>query len=147
MIVIPEKMIGHANGPFCKFVIKHYTMAAFTEDLVIRPEGINWIPFSLPGWTGKTLAAFVNTDLEQAPFIAMAKLEPGAILQRHYHIKATEAVYVVAGQMINNGTILHPGSFLVHGPGIEHGPHTTETGCTLMFIQHPGVDEQDSVLV
>ena len=116
-------------------------------DLILKAEDIQWVPFSLPGWTGTTTAAFINMDTNKAPFIAMAKLEPGAILQRHYHNIAVESVYVVEGDLINNGELLKAGSFLIHGPGVEHGPHTTEIGCTLMFIQYPGVTVEDSVLI
>lgn len=116
-------------------------------DIILKAEDIQWVDFTLPGWTGKTTAAFINMDVEKAPFIAMAKLEPEANLQRHYHNIAVESVYVVEGELINNGEVLKPGSFLVHGPGVEHGPHTTKTGCTLMFIQFPGVTVEDSVLV
>jgi quercetin dioxygenase-like cupin family protein len=118
-----------------------------TPDIILKAENIEWVPFTLPGWTGGTTAAFPNMDVEKAPFIAMAKLEPGAFIQRHYHNVAVESVYVVEGEMINNGEPLKAGSFLVHGPGVEHGPHTTKTGCTLMFIQYPGVTVEDSVLV
>lgn len=116
-------------------------------DIILKAEDIKWAPFSLPGWTGNTEAAFINIDLEKAPFIAMARLAPAANLQRHYHNVAVEAVYVVEGQLINNGETLSAGSFLIHGPGVVHGPHTTETGCTLMFIQFPGVTIEDSILV
>jgi quercetin dioxygenase-like cupin family protein len=118
-----------------------------TTGIILKAESIEWVPFTIPGWSGKTTAAFPNMDVEKAPFIAMAKLEPGAILQKHYHNIAIEAVYVVEGELINNGELLNAGSFLVHGPGVVHGPHTTETGCTLMFIQYPGVTVEDSVLV
>jgi hypothetical protein len=56
-----------------------------TPDLILKAEDIQWIPFTLPGWTGGTTAAFPNMDVEKAPFIAMAKLEPDAYIQRHYH--------------------------------------------------------------
>lgn len=118
-----------------------------TPDIVLKAEDIEWVPFTLPGWTGNTTAAFPNMDVEKAPFIALAKLEPGAYIQRHYHNVAVESVYVVEGELVNNGELLKAGSFLIHGRGVEHGPHSTQTGCTLMFIQYPGVTVEDSVLV
>lgn len=114
-------------------------------DKIIHPNDIEFQPFNIPGFHGDTRAAFPNMDLSEAPFIALLQMAPGALLQEHYHIVATEAVYVVAGEMINKGEKLPAGSFLVHGPGVLHGPHTTETGCTLMFIQSPGVTVEDSV--
>jgi len=116
-------------------------------DIILKAENIEWAPFTIPGWSGNTTATFPNMDVEKAPFIAMAKLESGAILQKHYHNIAIEAVYVVDGELINNGELLKAGSFLIYGPGVEHGPHSTETGCTLMFIQYPGVTVEDSVFI
>lgn len=117
------------------------------EDKIIHAADLAFKAFSIPGFSGGTSAAFPNTDLSSAPFIALLKMEPGAHLAKHYHISARESVYVVDGEMINDGEVLRAGSFLVHGPGVWHGPHTTETGCTLMFIQDPGVGPDDSVFV
>lgn len=118
-----------------------------TPDLILTPSDLPFVPFNIPGFSGDTRAAFPNMDLSRAPFIAMLTMAPGALLKKHYHQRATEAVYVVSGTMINAGVPLPTGSFLVHAPGTWHGPHTTETGCTLMFIQSPGVGPDDSVFV
>lgn len=121
------------------------TEPSSAPDFVLQAQDIAYAPFNLPGFTGPTQAAFANTDVSRAPFIALLKMEPGAVLKKHYHPTVPEAVYVVEGEMINDGTPLKAGSFLIHGPGILHGPHTTETGCTLMFIQSAPVGPDDSV--
>lgn len=118
-----------------------------TPDFVLHADAITYLPFNLPGFTGPTQAAFANTDISRAPFIALLKMEPGAVLKKHYHPTVPEAVYVVAGEMINDGETLTAGSFLLHGPGVVHGPHATETGCTLMFIQSSPVGAEDSVFI
>jgi quercetin dioxygenase-like cupin family protein len=118
-----------------------------TPDTVLLPADLPFQPFTIPGFVGGTEAAFPNTDITKAPFIALLRMAPGARLKRHYHPKAIEAVYVVEGTMMNDGAPLPAGSFLVHGPGTWHGPHATEAGCTLMFIQYPGVGPDDSVFV
>ncbi len=100
-----------------------------------------------PGFSGGTAGAFPNNDTSQAPVIAMLKMEPGAVLAKHHHPKAIEAVFVLDGEMINAGTPPEAGTFVPHGPGVTHGPHTTKTGCTLMFIKYPGVGPDDSVFV
>jgi anti-sigma factor ChrR (cupin superfamily) len=120
-------------------------MTSTEASTILRGDAIEFTPFSLPGFTGGTQAAFLSTDVAVAPFIALLKLEPGAVLKRHYHPKAIEAVYVLEGEMINDGTPLPKGSIVMHGPGVTHGPHTTLAGCTLMFIQYPGVGPDDSV--
>jgi acetyl esterase len=119
-----------------------------TPDIILTPAEISFEPFSIPGFSGDTRAAFPNTDTTRAPFIALLKMAPGAVLNRHFHPRAMEAVHVMEGTMINNGTPLPAGSFLIHGPGVWHGPHAAaEGGCTLMFIQYPGVGPDDSVFV
>jgi quercetin dioxygenase-like cupin family protein len=117
------------------------------EGTILNAKDISFADFALPGFTGGTEAAFLNTDLAAAPFIALLRLAPGAVLAKHYHTEAVEAVYVVDGVMMNDGTPLAAGSILRHGPGVWHGPHTTEEGCTLMFIQNPGVGPDGSVFV
>jgi quercetin dioxygenase-like cupin family protein len=117
-----------------------------TPDMILTPADIRFEPFSIPGFTGDTRAAFPNVDTTRAPFIAMLKMAPGAVLKRHFHPRSMEAVHVMDGTMINDGVELPAGSFLIHGPGVWHGPHTaSEGGCTLMFIQYPGVGPDDSV--
>lgn len=119
-----------------------------TPDLILKPEDIRFEPFTIPGFSGDTRAAFPNVDVGRAPFIALLKMAPGAVLKRHFHPRAMEAVHVVEGTMINDGEPLPAGSFLIHGPGVWHGPHVApEGGCTLMFIQYPGVGPDDSVFV
>ncbi len=116
-------------------------------DIVIKPGDLEFSQVDLPGFSGETLGAFPNMDVSKAPFLALLKMGPGAVLARHYHPSVPEAIYVVEGVMINDGKPLPAGSFCVHGPNVEHGPHTTETGCTLLFIQSSPVGPDDSVLV
>jgi hypothetical protein len=116
-------------------------------DTIVLPKDLDFRPFSLPGFCGDLKAAFVNTDLDKAPFIALLRMAPGAVLARHFHTRQIEAVYVVDGIMINDGAPLPAGSTLLHAPGVVHGPHTTETGTTLVFIQYGGVGPEDSVFV
>jgi quercetin dioxygenase-like cupin family protein len=118
-----------------------------TEDLILPADQVTFALFALPGFSGGTQAAFLNTDTTRAPFVALLRLAPGAVLARHYHPQAIEAVYVLEGEMLNNGQPLAAGSMTAHGPGVAHGPHTTHTGCTLLFMQYPGVGPDDSVFV
>jgi len=119
-----------------------------TADIILTPDDLVFQPFNIPGFEGDTRAAFPNLDTTRAPFIALLKMAPGAVLKRHFHPRAMEAVHVMEGTMINDGKPLPAGSFLIHGPGVWHGPHVApEGGCTLMFIQYPGVGPDDSVFV
>jgi quercetin dioxygenase-like cupin family protein len=114
---------------------------------ILHARDVAFAPFALPGFSGGTESGFLNTDLTAAPFVALLRMAPGAVLAKHHHPKAIEAVYVLDGEMINDGERLAAGSIVTHGPGTPHGPHVTETGCTLMFIQYPGVGPDDSVFL
>lgn len=118
-----------------------------TPDAIVKPADLKWAPFSLPGFCGPMEAAFVNTDINRAPFIALLRMPKGAVLARHFHTRQIESVHVVEGVMINNGEPLPAGSVLLHGPGVIHGPHTTETGVTLMFVQYGAIGPDDSIFV
>lgn len=117
-----------------------------TDALIVPADAITYVPFKLPGATAGLAAAFPQPDPERAPFIALLKLPPGGNLPRHHHPVAREAIYVVAGELINAGQRLPAGSLIAHGPGVNHGPHATDTGCTLMFIQSSPVTDADVVL-
>jgi quercetin dioxygenase-like cupin family protein len=114
---------------------------------VTRPADYAWSPFLIPGATGDINAAFVNRDVGAGPIAAAMRMAPGARIPAHVHDRSTEAFMVLDGSFVNAGIAYGPGTFFTVTPGEVHGPHTTESGCTLMFIQHPGVGPDDSVFV
>ena len=118
-----------------------------TPDYIVLAEDVDMRPFTITGFSGDTRAAFLNTDVSRAPFIALLRMEPGASLRKHYHPDIAEAVYVVEGELINAGQTLRAGSCMAHGPGVAHGPHETQIGCTLMFIQTRPAGPDDSIFV
>jgi quercetin dioxygenase-like cupin family protein len=120
---------------------------SITPDLIQSGADMKFQPFNLPGFCGGTEGAFVNTDVTKGPFVALLRMAPGAVLAKHYHLKATEVVYVLEGHLINDSQPLPTGSSLTHPAGVVHGPHSTTTGATLMFIQSTPVDANDSVFI
>jgi mannose-6-phosphate isomerase-like protein (cupin superfamily) len=120
---------------------------SMTADLILSGKDVKFEAFALPGFCGKIEGAFINTDIDKGPFVALLRLAPGAVLAKHYHLKAREVVYVLEGELINDGKLLPKGSSLTHPPGVIHGPHTTTTGVTLMFLQSSPVDQNDSVFI
>lgn len=123
------------------------TPPSITPDLILSGKNVKFQPFNLPGFCGQTEGAFVNTDVTKGPFVALLRMGPGAVLAKHYHLKATEVVYVLEGDLINDGKLLPKGSSLTHPAGVIHGPHSTKKGVTLMFIQSTPVDASDSVFI
>lgn len=116
-----------------------------TPDLVVTPGQLTFTPFALPGFSGDIAAALPTAAVPTAPQVAYLRLGAGATLAKHYHPKFGEVVYVVEGTMINDGVSLPAGSFLTHGAGVVHGPHTTETGCLLLFVQPYTAGPEDSI--
>ncbi len=51
------------------------------QDTILTSKGIKFNPFSLPGFSGGTYAAFLNTDTTRALFVALLNMEPGALLE------------------------------------------------------------------
>lgn len=116
-------------------------------DYIVPANAVHFAPFNIPGFSGDTEAATVNDDVTRAPFVVLLKMQPGATLKKHYHPRIGEVLYVLEGEFINDGQRLPAGSFIAHGAGVVHGPHTTETGCTMMFIQSAPVGPDDSLFV
>lgn len=116
-------------------------------DYIVPASEVKFTPFNIPGFSGDTAAASINNDIARAPFVVMLKMAPGAVLRKHYHPNVGEVLYILEGEFINDGERLAAGSFTTHGDGVVHGPHTTETGCTVMFIQSAPVGPDDSIFV
>jgi quercetin dioxygenase-like cupin family protein len=110
---------------------------------VVKNESLKWEPFPIPGHTGKLEAAFLNRDLAQGPIVAVMRMGPGSRIPAHFHKKASETFYVLNGDFINKGVAYKKGAFFSVKPGDIHGPHSTKTGATLMFMQSTEVDPGD----
>jgi quercetin dioxygenase-like cupin family protein len=111
---------------------------------IIQSAEMGYIPFPIPGATSdKLFAKILNLQIQYGPVVAELKMEPGAFIPAHIHHKTAEQLYVLEGEFINAGVKYGPGAFFSHDPGQVHGPHATETGCRLIFIQPKEVDPTD----
>jgi anti-sigma factor ChrR (cupin superfamily) len=117
------------------------------KDVVVLAEKIPYEAFLLPGFHGTFQAAVVNNDIGKAPVAALLKMAPGSHIEEHQHPHLGEIVMVLEGEFINRDEVLSAGSYLLHGEGVTHGPHRTETGCTVLFIQSKLAGPEDSVLL
>jgi quercetin dioxygenase-like cupin family protein len=135
-----------ASLPFSMLLlskVEAQAVAPLGATAVIKNESLKWEPFPIPGHTGKLEAAFLNRDLSQGPIVAMMKMAPGSRIPAHFHKKASETFYVLDGDFINKGVAYKKGAFFIVKPGDVHGPHSTKTGTTLMFMQSTEVDPSD----
>jgi quercetin dioxygenase-like cupin family protein len=62
----------------------------------------------------------------------MTRLAAGSSIPAHRHTHADQTVFVVEGDLIDDGVSYGPGSFFVVKGGSPHGPHGTSGGCVLL---------------
>lgn len=110
---------------------------------VLKTENYQWIPFPIPGATGNLEAAILNADIELGAIVAVLRMPPGARIPAHYHKQSREEFYVLEGDFINKGETYAAGAFFAVRPLDVHGPHETQNGCLLMFMQSTEVDPTD----
>lgn len=110
---------------------------------ILTPPDYAWGPFPIPGHSGTLTAAFLNRDLNAGPIVAALTMAPASRIPAHVHHRTTEAFLVTEGTFVNAGIPYVPGAFFTVSPGTVHGPHETETGCTLVFLQAVEVDPTD----
>lgn len=110
---------------------------------ITTPTDYAWFPFPIPGATGDISAAFLNRDLAAGPVAVAMRMAPGAPIPAQVHDRANEAFMVIEGVFVNAGTAYPPVSFFTVKPGEVHGPHETESGCMIVFMQSIEVDPTD----
>jgi anti-sigma factor ChrR (cupin superfamily) len=82
----------------------------------------------MPGVALKTL----HKDEDSGAMTVLTRMEPGATIPAHWHSKADEEVYVVAGDFVEEGESYGPGSYFRGCARTTHGPHSTVGGCLLL---------------
>lgn len=111
---------------------------------IIKSTELGYSPFPIPGATAdKLFAKLLNLDTRYGPVFAILRMEAGAYIPAHVHHKTEEQLFVLEGDFINDGVAYEVGAFFSHDKGQVHGPHSTENGCTLIFIQPNEVDPTD----
>ncbi|MBC7889085.1 MAG: cupin domain-containing protein [Ferruginibacter sp.] len=111
---------------------------------ISKSNELDFIPFPIPGATSEKLfAKLLNVDIKYGPVLAILKMDAGAFIPAHIHYKTAEQHYVLTGDFINDGVSYEAGAFFCHDKGQVHGPHSTQNGCTLLFIQPNEVDPTD----
>ena len=106
----------------------------------LETSEIQAIPAPFPNTKGTATLKILNGDQSLGPAMALLRMEPGAEIARHLHEQATETLYVIDGDFINEGTSYPAGTELNVKPNTAHGPHLTKTGCSvLVMFSYPSV--------
>ena len=83
---------------------------------------------------GEITLAVRNANYALGPVMLHLVMKPGSVIPAHIHDGVAEVLYVVEGNFINEGKPYPAGTSLHVKAGKEHGPHSTETGCTLLVL-------------
>jgi quercetin dioxygenase-like cupin family protein len=100
-------------------------------------------PAQFPNGKGNPSVQLLNADPTIGPGMLRIVMQPGDVIPRHYHAGQAETVYVLEGELIDEGTPYSAGTELNVKPNVHHGPHTTETGVTFLAMFTGKVDLND----
>ena len=98
----------------------------------IDTSGLAWAPTGWPGVSMKMLQQVESTGESTGGVCGMMRMGPGSSIPAHRHTHADQAVFVVEGDLVEEGVTYGPGSFLLARAGTPHGPHTSPNGCVLL---------------
>ena len=79
---------------------------------------------------GDVTLAVRNAKYTLGPVMLHITMKPGAVIPAHLHKGMAEALYVVEGDLTNEGKQYQAGTSLHFKAGNAHGPHTTKNGCS-----------------
>ena len=77
---------------------------------------------------GEITLAVRNKTYSLGPVMAHIVMKPGSTIPAHKHEGMAEALYVMEGEFVNEGTPYLAGTSLHVKAGKPHGPHSTTKG-------------------
>jgi quercetin dioxygenase-like cupin family protein len=112
-----------------KFEIQGGTM--FDQEILASQVIANRFPFP---HEGDITLAVRNADYGLGPVMLHLVMRPGSVIPAHIHEGIEEVLYVLEGDFINEGKTHTLGTSLHVKAGHTHGPHSTQTGCSLLVL-------------
>src|SRR3954452_250842 len=91
-------------------------------------SALAWSPTGWPGVSMKMLQQVESTG----GMSGMMRMEAGSSIPAHRHTHADQSVFVVEGDLVEEGGSYGPGSFFFVKAGSAHGPHGSSGGCVLL---------------
>jgi len=104
---------------------------------------VNAQPAPFPDTIGKPTVQILNADPALGPGLLRIEMQPGDVIARHFHAGQAEALYILEGVFLDEGTAYPAGSELSVKPNLHHGPHSTQTGVTFLAMFTGNVDLSD----
>src|SRR3954451_23099774 len=90
-------------------------------------SALAWSPTGWPGVFMKML----HKDESTGGMTGMTRMEAGSSIPAHSHTHTDQTVFVIEGDLVEDGVSYGPGSFFVAKAGSPHGPHGSQAGCVL----------------
>src|SRR3954454_12864875 len=94
----------------------------------IDTSALAWSPTGWPGVSMKMLQQVESTG----GMTGMTRMEAGSSIPAHSHTHTDQTVFVIEGDLVEDGVSYGPGSFFVAKAGSPHGPHGSSGGCVLL---------------
>lgn len=94
----------------------------------LDPDSLDWQPLDFEGVAIRVL----HGDPGKGPSTILTRLDPNCEIPAHWHSQADETVYVVEGELIEDGERFPAGTFFAGRCKTGHGPHRTDTGCLML---------------
>lgn len=91
-------------------------------------SALAWSP---TGWAGVSMKMLQQVE-STGGMSGMMRMEAGSSIPAHSHTHADQSVFVVEGDLLEDGVIHGPGSFFFAKAGTPHGPHSSSGGCVLL---------------
>ena len=98
-------------------------------ETTIDTSALAWSP---TGWPGVWMKALQQVESTGGGMSGMMRMDAGSSIPAHRHTHADQAVFVIEGDLVEEGVTYGPGSFLVAKAGTPHGPHGSSGGCVLL---------------
>lgn len=103
----------------------------FDQEILRSQVKADRFPFPCEG--DITLAVH-NKNYALGPVMLQLTMKPGSSIPAHVHEGVAEVLHVVEGEFINEGKRHAPETSLHGKAGTLHGPHSTESGCTILVL-------------
>jgi quercetin dioxygenase-like cupin family protein len=115
----------------------------FDQEILASQVKAERFPFSSEG---EITLAVRNKNYALGPVMLHLVMKPGSVIPAHLHEGVAEVLYVVEGDFINEGKQYPSGTSLHVKASKPHGPHSTESGCTVLVLWTDKAATQDANL-
>jgi quercetin dioxygenase-like cupin family protein len=112
-------------------LLKKETRIMVDQEVIGSQLKSNRFPFQSEG---DITLAVRNANYTLGPVMLHVVMKPNSFIPAHLHKGMAEALYVLEGDLTNEGKQYEAGTSLHFKAGNEHGPHSTKNGCKLLIL-------------